>query len=226
MGGSTYTFKSSPYSSHSLLLALFPEPGRGRLVLDLGCGDGHLGRVLGGRGYQVTGVERRGGVTGSFPASVRLVEADLDDGLPHFDGRFDFILCADILEHLQDPQRLVRELAGLLAPGGRLVASLPNSGNLYFRLNVLAGRFPRHDKGLFDRTHLHFFTWDGWRALLAGGGFLLESCAPTGIPVGLMFPRRETWLPVRAAESVCYGLARLWKTMFAYQFVVTARPAS
>jgi len=227
MGGapeSRYSFKPSPYSSHSLLLAALPERGEGGRVLDLGCADGWLAAVLAARGYRVTGVERPGNVPAAFPREVELVEADLDAGLPPLSGAYNYALCADILEHLRDPGRLLDQIRGVLAPGGRLVASLPNSGNFYFRLNVLAGRFPQHDRGLFDRTHLHFYAWANWVDLLASCGFGIEKCRSSGIPVGIAMPGHAATLPVRAAERLSYELARCWKTMFAYQFVVTARP--
>jgi hypothetical protein len=113
-----------------------------------------------------------------------------------------------------------------MAPGGKLVASLPNSGNLYFRLNVLLGRFPEDDKGLFDRTHLHFYMWDNWERLLGRTGFQVEQVRPTGIPVGLTLPAWQESFPVRAAEAFAYGCANLWRTLFAYQFVVTASPVA
>src|SRR5207249_3657575 len=104
-----------------------------------------------------------------------------------------------------------------------LVASLPNSGNLYFRLMILSGRFPQDDKGLFDRTHLHFYMWKGWLDLFQGAGFEIEERKVTGIPIGLAAPRWDGTAPVRALESGAYAAARLWPTLFAYQFVVTAR---
>jgi SAM-dependent methyltransferase len=220
-----YTFKPSRYSSHAILPDTLPAGGSGRRVLDLGCSDGFLGALLARRGYQVVGVERSGGYSSNFPAEVELIEADLDQGLPDLPGKFDFVLCADILEHLRAPEELLRQVGAVLVPGGLLIASLPNSGNLYFRLTVLSGRFPREDRGLFDRTHLHFFTLDTWEELFASTGFLMERVQPTGIPVGLAFPRRAESLPVRAAERLSYELARLWKRLFAYQFVVTARSA-
>ena len=224
VASSPYTLKPSPYSSHSLLVAALPESGQGRRVLDLGCAGGYLAALLAARGYRVTGVERPEGVGADFPREVELVEADLDQGLPPLAGEFDFAICADILEHLRDPRRLLDEVRGKLAPGGRLITSLPNSGNLYFRLNVLVGRFPQHDRGLFDRTHLHFYMWANWVELLSSAGYAVETCHPSGIPVCLAFPRFAETLPVRAAERLSYELARFWKTMFAYQFVVAARP--
>jgi SAM-dependent methyltransferase len=218
-----YTFKSSPYSSHSLLLRALPERGEGRKVLDVGCGNGYLGALLAERGYDVTGIERKGGYDEPFPAEVRLIEADLEKGLPPLDRQFDYVLCADILEHLRDPSLLLRQLRGVLRPGGALIASLPNSGNLYFRLNVLAGRFPQHDKGLFDRTHVRFYMWSGWVEVLEQSGWTIGRVESSGIPVGLAAP--AAWADsaaVALAERICYGLARIRKTLFAYQFIVVA----
>jgi SAM-dependent methyltransferase len=208
-----------------LLVASLPAEGAGSRLLDVGCAGGYLSSIFAARGYQVTGLERSGGAGPDFPANVRLIEHDLEAGLPDLDGRFDYILCADILEHMREPSRLLSELRGVLAPGGKLVASLPNSGNLYFRLNVLLGRFPKEEKGLFDRTHLHFYMWKNWLSLFTGSGFRIEETRPTGIPVGLAVPAYKNSAPVRAAEALAYGCARAWRTLFAYQFIVVSSPA-
>src|SRR5262249_5417654 len=141
----------------------------------------------------------------------QLLEADLEKGLPPLDGHFDAIVCADILEHLRDPGSLLRQLRSVLKPGGRLIASLPNSGHLYFRLMVVAGRFPKHDKGLFDRTHVHFFTWSGWAELLRESGFSIRDVTPTGIPVALAYPK---FPGNSAAETLSYLLAKFRKQLF------------
>jgi SAM-dependent methyltransferase len=221
---SPYRLKPGAYSSHSLLLSSLPASGEGRAVLDIGCAHGYLGDLLVRRGYRVVGVEHASRVGEAFPQTVELATADLEEGLPAHLGRFDFVLCADVLEHLRRPEVLLREIRGVLAPGGCLIASLPNSGHLYFRGNVLLGRFPQHDRGLFDRTHLHFYTWRGWVDLFAAAGFVMERVRCSGVPVGEALPaRKDHWL-VRAAERLSFESARLWKTACAYQFVVIAQP--
>lgn len=217
-----YTLKPSPYSSHSILLARLPEPGQGRRVLDVGCGNGYLAEILGNRGYDVAGIERPEGVSRELPPSIRFFPADLDREFPQL-GTYDTIVCADILEHLREPSELLRRLKRHLAPGGKFLCSLPNSGNIHFRLTVLAGRFPKEDKGLFDRTHVHFLTWNGWSNLFQEAGLAFTHIHPTGIPVGLRFPDWDGTVPISAAEALCYYLARLRKNLFAYQFVVEAK---
>jgi SAM-dependent methyltransferase len=214
-----YRFKAGVYSSHRLIMSTLPEDGTGKCLLDVGCGDGYLGAIFAERGYKVTGLERRGGYSDQFPGSVRLIEADLEGGLPSLGEAYDYVLCADILEHLRRPEDLLIQLRSVLKPGGVLVASLPNSGNVYFRLNVLVGRFPQEDKGLFDRTHVRFFTWDGWRELFEGTGFRITSVSPTSIPFELVAGDST---PVQALERIYYQTARLWKALLAYQFLLTA----
>jgi SAM-dependent methyltransferase len=220
-----YAYKSSPYSSHAQLLGALPPEGGGKRVLDVGCASGYLAGILADRGYRVVGIERAGGSGDLFPRHVELIEADLDQGLPPVPGRFSYVICGDILEHLRDPGALLRQIAGVLEPDGRLIASLPNSGNLYFRLVILSGRFPQEDKGLFDRTHVRFYMWDGWRGLFADSGFQIAERKVTGIPVGLALPRWEGSMAVRALEALTYWAARMWPALFAYQFVVAARYA-
>lgn len=219
-----YEFKPGPSSSHSLLLALLPAQGNGQRVLDVGCASGYMAEILTAKGYAVIGIDKPGANSNGFPSTATLIPADLDSGLPPLTGTFQFILCADVLEHLRDPFKLLGEIRTYLAPGGKLLASLPNSGNLYFRLNVLVGRFPQHDRGLFDRTHLHFFTWATWVDVFSKSGFMIEGVRSSGIPVGLALPRWKDSLLVRMLEFAAFWMARLWKRLFAYQFVVVARP--
>jgi SAM-dependent methyltransferase len=214
-----YRLNTSRYGSHMRLLEALPMEGRGRRILDVGCSGGYFASLLAERGFEVTGIERADGHGGDIPRNVRLVEHDLEQGLPPLDGRFAFIICADVLEHLRDPGALLRGLNGILEPDGRIVASLPNSGNLYFRLVVLSGRFPKHDRGLFDRTHVQFMMWNDWAGLFEGAGYRIESVRSTPLPFSLAWPALRPF--TEAVEWMWIGFAKLWKRLFAYQFVIT-----
>jgi len=215
-----YQFKPGPYSSHGLLLEEFPQHGDGRRVLDVGCAVGYLSGILADRGFAVTSVDWP---DAPHPPTVEFAGADLDNGLPRLAGQFDYIVCADVLEHLRAPLDLLKECRSLMAPGATLMGSLPNSAHAWFRWNVLRGRFPQHDRGLFDSTHLHFYTWEGWVDLFRRAGLRIETVRSSGVPVGLAVPRWDGTAAVRAMERLSFQSARVWKEMFAYQFIVRAR---
>jgi SAM-dependent methyltransferase len=88
---------------------------------------------------------------------------------------FDCIVAADVLEHLRDPLAVLRRAADALAPGGAAVVSLPNVRywNTFCQLGV-RGRWPQQPDGIFDRTHLRWFTGRDAVDLMAEAGLALE----------------------------------------------------
>jgi 2-polyprenyl-3-methyl-5-hydroxy-6-metoxy-1,4-benzoquinol methylase len=160
-------------NAHTRVLRLV---GEGKQVLELGCAAGHMSRFLvTERGCTVTAVERDEEAAAEARKVVsRLILGDLDtlelsEALPG--ARFDAILCADVLEHLKDPVRVLRGLRPLVAPGGFLVASVPNIAHVSVLAELLEGRFRYRPLGLLDETHLRFFTRDSLLASFEQGGF-------------------------------------------------------
>ncbi len=93
---------------------------------------------------------------------------------PDWVGRFDYILAGDILEHLQNPWKMVAKLRDFLKPGGKLIASLPNVlywGNVF---NLLRGEWKYEASGILDRTHLRFFTKKSSEKMLLEAGFTID----------------------------------------------------
>lgn len=83
---------------------------------------------------------------------------DLDVPLPDI-GSFDLILALDILEHLKQPETVLRDLVSRLSRAGRIIVSLPNVSHVSVIADLaLKRQFEYGDAGILDRTHLRFFT--------------------------------------------------------------------
>ncbi len=154
-------------------------------VLDVGCGEGINGAYLKAHGFarRVVGIENVETVANIATSRLDdVVCADLNtlDMADHFEpASFDYILCLDVLEHLADPWERLQALSGLLAPGGRLIASLPNVRNWRVLYDLgLRGRWQYRDAGIMDRTHLRFFTRESSIALLEQAGLEVTDCHP------------------------------------------------
>ena len=85
---------------------------------------------------------------------------------PALDGPFDVLIAADILEHLLDPWATLRHYAGLLTPGATVIVSLPNVGHWSTYAYLARGTWPRKPEGIFDATHLRWFTLRDAKELL------------------------------------------------------------
>lgn len=216
---SRYTLKADRFSSHSLILDGFPEAGSGRSVLDVGCGDGHLARVLTERGYRVTGLDNdRAALSAASHFCDCVIEADLDRFEPAGHGPFDWILAADVLEHVPDPLAVSRRLVLALADDGVIVVSVPNVAHLYVRLALLSGRWDYAERGILDRTHLRFFTRRSLRQLLDSAGIRPTRMTPAGLPWSIILPSVPKAV-VGSAAILDRSVARLWPAAFAYQWI-------
>jgi len=147
-------------------------PAECRRVLDVGCGTGALGRLLQERGHRVAGIELAAEMAEQARAHLdEVLTADVEaSGFPFAAESFDAILFADVLEHLVDPWRVLREAVKVLAPGGVVVASIPNVQNIDVIRRLLRGRWEYRERGITDFGHLRFFTLHTIRGLLAQAG--------------------------------------------------------
>jgi 2-polyprenyl-3-methyl-5-hydroxy-6-metoxy-1,4-benzoquinol methylase len=148
----------------------------GSTVLDLGAATGKLGLHLRDRkGCTVDGVEFDSGAAAlARPHYRKLLELDLRVANlgEHFPaGAYSAIVCADVLEHLADPGRVLDQLHSLLAQGGHVLISIPNVGYAGVIAGLLTGEFRYRPTGLLDSTHLRFFTRASLLELLADHGF-------------------------------------------------------
>jgi 2-polyprenyl-3-methyl-5-hydroxy-6-metoxy-1,4-benzoquinol methylase len=130
-------------------------------VLDVGCGAGNVGPGLRDAGAtRLTGIE----VVPEQAEIARtrydeVIAAPVEAALERLSGPFDTILCLDVLEHLVDPEKVMRDLLGVAAAGARLQVSLPNARHVSLMKDlVVKGTFGYTEWGHRDRTHLRWFT--------------------------------------------------------------------
>jgi len=119
------------------------------------------------------GIERDPAYAADAAARLdRVLTEDLED-FQDWDslGAFDVVIAGDVLEHLSDPWAVLRRAAALLPPGGVAIISLPNV-RYWETFWVLArhNTWPRRAEGIFDATHLRWFTLrDAWSLLDQAG---------------------------------------------------------
>jgi 2-polyprenyl-3-methyl-5-hydroxy-6-metoxy-1,4-benzoquinol methylase len=180
-------------------------------VLEVGPGDGVVSRWLKqAKRCQVIGVElvpeaaQAASASGVFECMlVGSIEDDAVIAQACACGPFDVIIFADVLEHLVDPWRVLRQMRGLLAPSGHVLLSVPNVAHWTARLNLLRGRFDYTDGYLMDRTHLRWFTWRTAREMAKSSGYA-----------------------VAAEDSVFKPrFLRFWRTFSGFQIVLKLKPA-
>lgn len=134
----------------------------GKRVLDVGCAGGFMAEALSGAGAEVTGIDPAAEAIEAARAHAARnglsISYDCGEGeaLPYEDGAFDAVVCVDVLEHVDDPGRVLAEAARVLRPGGRFLYDTINR-NVVARLlavgmaeNVL-GLLPKgaHDPEMF-----------------------------------------------------------------------------
>src|SRR3954451_19616620 len=189
-----------------------------RRVLDLGCATGATGAALKQRQTaHVTGIELQPAY--AEEARTRLDEVitgDVEHAQPP--GTYDTLIAADILEHLRDPWTTLRRYAQLLEPDGTAVISLPNVGHWSTYANLARGTWPRKHEGIFDATHLRWFTLRDARALLEQAGLR---------PVEIVSRPWLLWRGTRLDRHVA-PLLRIpgLRALLTYQHVIAAVPSS
>jgi len=143
-------------------------------VLDLGCAIGSLLAVLRDRGWETTGVEISGPQAeyGRSKRNLDIRSLTLEEN--HFPSEyFDVVLASHLIEHLNDPAAMVRELHRILVPGGRFFITTPNISG--FQARFFGSRWR---SAIFD--HLYLFSIKTLKRLLREKDFIIEKTATWG----------------------------------------------
>ncbi|MCA9254689.1 MAG: methyltransferase domain-containing protein [Phycisphaerales bacterium] len=152
----------------------------GSVVLELGPATGYFTRHLNeSLGCTVDCIEyspEMADLARPFARSLHVGDLDQVELADYFKaGEYDYVVAADVLEHLKNPWRVLRACRDLLKPTGAALLSIPNIAHAALIAELIAGRFEYRDEGLLDRTHLKFFTRSNIIDMLDRAGFRPES---------------------------------------------------
>jgi glycosyltransferase involved in cell wall biosynthesis/SAM-dependent methyltransferase len=158
-------------------------PVTARAVLEVGCGAGALGAAFKAINPSCVYVGLEQEDAAAAMAAGRLdhvLRADAEDpalelpALPPLDA----LVYGDVLEHLREPWAVLARHVPLLSDDGLLIACIPNVQHWSVLEHLLHGRWPLAEEGIFDRTHLRWFTRAGIAELMAGCGLHLLGLHP------------------------------------------------
>ena len=160
-------------------------------ILEVGCGTGATGALAlsEGRAGHYAGVE----LFESAAEQAREVLSEVITGNVeslNFDWQpasFDALILSEVLEHLVEPGEVLKKLARYVRPGGMVLASSPNISHWRVVRELIRGRFQLADQGVFDRTHLRWFTPQSFAGMFEDAGFRVDDVGP----VTAFSPRTE-----------------------------------
>lgn len=246
----SYSYLERPNRSILWLLERHVFPAApSAAILDVGCGCGANARAIRERhpSARILGIEPdHRAAELATDACERVFVGTLEDWLASNTTaeRIDAVVLSDVLEHIADPVAWLRSMAGRpeLA-NATWIISVPNYAVWYNRLRTLAGRFEYAWSGLYDRTHLRFYTRKSIRSMIEYCGFdsvaerctasLVQSAAPllrrnfdsnvsTGDHLALLSSPSYRFYR-RFVEPVEEALCNVWKGLLGFQIVLVAR---
>ena len=113
---------------------------------------------------------------------------------------YDVIIAGDVLEHVVDPETLLKNLRDHLNQGGEILVSVPNFAHWYPRGKVALGRFDYDQRGPLDHTHVRFFTRRTFERLINTCGLHIAESGVVGSPVDVLDRGGESFLDQSCAR--------------------------
>ena len=203
-------FNSDSYSMHTQIVKFVDNKKK---VLDVGCAEGKLAEVLASNESEVIGIEidqAAAKKAQKFCKKVIMGDIESIELSTNYYDYFDYILFADVLEHLKDPLIVLQRFKKYLNKDGYILVSLPNISNWKMRLKILFGNFEYEDRGILDNGHIRFFNEKSAKELITYAGFEIIKFELTvgDLPLG---------------SKLFHFIGTLWPNLMAYQFLIIAK---
>jgi len=216
-----YHLHDDPHSSHRQIARLVWELNRGP-VLDVGSAQGMLGQLLQGTGLVIDAVEPNPEWAEAARPHYRNIYTGTIETVSLAEKAYQVVVCADVLEHNVDPVAVLNQLRRHATDHAMFIISLPNVAHLSVRLMLLMGAFPKMQRGILDRTHLHFFTQSTARDMLQQAGLEVDRTLTTGVPLEELARGKPMKKVLRAIGVFQAPFLALLPRLFAFQWIMVA----
>jgi SAM-dependent methyltransferase/glycosyltransferase involved in cell wall biosynthesis len=201
-------------------------------ILEIGCGQGKLGAAFKDRqplsryfGVELMPAEAK--IAATNLDGVVCANIELDHQIPkkflteiNSEALFDALVLGDVLEHLQDPWRLLSEAHQWMAPNSTCIICIPNVGHWSVVQQLLKGRFDYAEAGLLDKTHLRFFTLETAVEMLSQVGWTVVEAIPRTFQPEKTQEALNAIMPI--AKSMNLNESKLKRDLSAFQWVIRA----
>lgn len=197
------------------------------VVLEFGPASGRLTRYLKNekkcRVYIVELDEEAGKAAAQWAEDFVIGDIQDFEWVKRFEGvSFDYILFADVLEHLTRAEEVMKRAAEMLAPDGRICVSVPNIAHNSVIIDLLKNKFDYTTTGLMDSTHVHFYTAASLDRFVSQCGLYVEKRCATYTQVGLNeFENTYGELPEKLANML---KTRKYGEVYQYVYIISKRP--
>ncbi|MDD4993873.1 MAG: class I SAM-dependent methyltransferase [Paludibacter sp.] len=153
-----YDIKEELSLSDSCLCFLTPNS----TVLEFGSATGYATRYMTEKfNCKVTCIEinpQMAAIGKQYAQKMIIADIESDEWEKEVVGYFDYIVFADVLEHLRNPAEIISRATPFLSENGVILTSIPNIGHNAIIMNLRNGKFNYTEIGLLDNTHIHFLT--------------------------------------------------------------------
>lgn len=201
--------------------------GEDKIILEIGSSTGYMTKAFLDYGCTVDVVEKSFEAIKKIPKKTRSI---FNKSIENYEiykllaSDYEFIVIADVLEHLIDPEQVLKKLLNLASPGTKLLISLPNIASWVIRKQLFFnGDFEYQESGLLDKTHLHFYTVNTFPKILKKNGWKVESIEGTVTRFPLEGSINKIPLLGWLFKKVLYKrLVERYKNLAYYHFLVVA----
>jgi len=151
-------------------------------ILDIGCGEGTFGKLVREKlkpnnvslvGLDISNIAIE--LASNYYNTLHVIDIENENLIDTLKTHFDYVVCLETLEHVFNPESVLKKVRSVLKPRGYLITSFPNFAFYRNRLTVLIGEFPLEEQHIYsDVEHLHYFTWESFSSMLVKSDFKIE----------------------------------------------------